>query len=117
MRPGPGATYKGKTSWTCGLLGYYSFNRNRIITTSGGGMLVSDDERLIATARKLATQAREPVVHYDHTEVGYHYRMSTVLAGIGRARWRYWRGWLRCFGVATRADGCFCLVSVMADFA
>jgi Predicted pyridoxal phosphate-dependent enzyme apparently involved in regulation of cell wall biogenesis len=83
-----GATYKGKAPGTFGLLGIYSFNGNKIITTSGGGMLVSDDERLIAHARKLATQAREPVVHYEHTEIGYNYRMSNVLAGIGRAQLR-----------------------------
>jgi dTDP-4-amino-4,6-dideoxygalactose transaminase len=81
-----GATYKGKTPGTFGLLGIYSFNGNKIITTSGGGMLVSDDEKLIAHARKLATQAREPAVHYEHTEIGYNYRMSNVLAGIGRAQ-------------------------------
>lgn len=81
-----GATYKGKTPGTFGLLGIYSFNSNKIITTSGGGMLVSDDEKLIAHARKLATQAREPAVHYEHTEIGYNYRMSNVLAGIGRAQ-------------------------------
>ena len=86
-----GATYKGKTPGTFGLFGIYSFNGNKIITTSGGGMLVSDDERLIAHARKLATQAREPVVHYEHTEIGYNYRMSNVLAGIGRASCGCWR--------------------------
>lgn len=83
-----GATYKGKTPGTFGLMGIYSFNGNKIITTSGGGMLVSDDERLISHARKLATQARESVVHYEHTEIGYNYRMSNVLAGIGRAQLR-----------------------------
>lgn len=83
-----GATYKGKAPGTFGLFGAYSFNGNKIITTSGGGMLVSDDERLIAHARKLATQAREPVVHYEHIEIGYNYRMSNILAGIGRAQLR-----------------------------
>src|SRR5690606_28037852 len=81
-----GSTYKGKAPGTFGLMGIYSFNGNKIITTSGGGMLVSDDERLIARARKLATQAREPVPHYEHTEIGYNYRMSNVLAAIGRAQ-------------------------------
>lgn len=81
-----GSTYKGKTPGTFGLFGIYSFNGNKIITTSGGGMLVSDDERLIAQARKLATQAREPVPHYEHKEIGYNYRMSNVLAAIGRAQ-------------------------------
>lgn len=81
-----GATYKGKQSGTFGLLGVYSFNGNKIITTSGGGMLVSDDKTLIDKARFLATQARDPAPHYEHTEVGYNYRMSNVLAGIGRGQ-------------------------------
>lgn len=81
-----GATYKGKAPGTIGVMGIYSFNGNKIITTSGGGMLVSNDERLIAYARKLATQAREPAPHYEHAEVGYNYRMSNVLAAIGRAQ-------------------------------
>jgi len=83
-----GASYKGRAPGTFGLFGAYSFNGNKIITTSGGGMLVSDDDRLIARARKLATQAREPAPHYEHTEIGYNYRMSNVLAGIGRAQLR-----------------------------
>ena len=70
-----------------GRIGVYSFNGNKIITTSGGGMLVSDDPALIgAGARKLATQAREPAAHYEHVEVGYNYRMSNVLGGIGRGQ-------------------------------
>ena len=81
-----GATYKGKASGTLGLLGVYSFNGNKIITTSGGGMLVSQDAGLIERARKLSTQAREPVPHYQHTEVGYNYRLSNVLAAIGRGQ-------------------------------
>lgn len=81
-----GATYKGKQSGTFGLFGIYSFNGNKIITTSGGGMLVSDDKELIQKARYLATQAREPAPYYQHTEVGYNYRMSNVLAGIGRGQ-------------------------------
>lgn len=81
-----GATYKGKASGTFGRLGVYSFNGNKIITTSGGGMLVSDDQDLISRARFLSTQAREPAIHYEHTEVGYNYRMSNVLAGIGRGQ-------------------------------
>jgi dTDP-4-amino-4,6-dideoxygalactose transaminase len=83
-----GATYKGKMSGSIGLLGAYSFNGNKIITTSGGGMLVSRDGELIARARKLATQARESAPHYEHTEIGYNYRMSNVLAGIGRGQLR-----------------------------
>lgn len=81
-----GATYKGRASGTLSRLGVYSFNGNKIITTSGGGMLVSDDQALINRARFLSTQAREPSIHYEHTEVGYNYRMSNVLAGIGRGQ-------------------------------
>jgi dTDP-4-amino-4,6-dideoxygalactose transaminase len=66
----------------------YSFNGNKIITTSGGGMLVADDPALMERARKLATQAREPAAHYEHAEVGFNYRMSNVLAGIGRGQLR-----------------------------
>ena len=81
-----GATYKGKASGTLGLMGIYSFNGNKIITTSGGGMLVSDDGDLIAKARFLATQARDPAPHYQHSEIGYNYRMSNILAGVGRGQ-------------------------------
>jgi pyridoxal phosphate-dependent aminotransferase EpsN len=81
-----GAYYKGKSSGTFGKFGIYSFNGNKIITTSGGGMLVSDDEELIARGRYLVTQAREQAVHYQHSEYGYNYRMSNVLAGIGRGQ-------------------------------
>lgn len=83
-----GARYKGRPSGTMGRLGIYSFNGNKIITTSGGGMLVSDDEDLIERARFLSTQAREPAVHYQHEVVGYNYRMSNILAGIGRGQLR-----------------------------
>src|SRR5690606_15637318 len=78
-----GATYKGRLPGTMGKAGIFSFNGNKIITTSGGGMLVSDDEALIVHARKLATQARDPAPHYQHSEIGYNYRLSNVLAGIG----------------------------------
>lgn len=81
-----GATYHGKTPGTYGRAGIFSFNGNKIITTSGGGMLVSDDEALITHARKLATQARDPAPHYQHSEIGYNYRMSNILAGIGRGQ-------------------------------
>lgn len=81
-----GATYKGKASGTFGRLGVYSFNGNKIITTSGGGMLVSDDPELIAKARFLATQAREPAPWYEHKEIGFNYRMSNILAGVGRGQ-------------------------------
>jgi pyridoxal phosphate-dependent aminotransferase EpsN len=83
-----GATYRGRTPGTFGQAGIYSFNGNKIITTSGGGMLVTDDGALAAHARKLATQAREPAAHYEHAEVGFNYRMSNVLAGIGRGQLR-----------------------------
>jgi dTDP-4-amino-4,6-dideoxygalactose transaminase len=83
-----GATCQGRASGTFGRVGVYSFNGNKIITTSGGGMLVSDDADLVARARKLATQAREPAPHYEHVEVGFNYRMSNVLAGIGRGQLR-----------------------------
>lgn len=81
-----GATYKGKASGTFGRMGIYSFNGNKIITTSGGGMLVSDDTSLITRARFLATQARDPAPHYQHSQVGYNYRMSNILAGVGRGQ-------------------------------
>jgi dTDP-4-amino-4,6-dideoxygalactose transaminase len=83
-----GATYKGRAPGTLGRVGIFSFNGNKIITTSGGGMLVSDDEALVAHARKLATQARDPAPHYQHSEIGYNYRLSNVLAGIGRGQLR-----------------------------
>ncbi len=81
-----GAKYKRKSPGTFGLAGLYSFNGNKIITTSGGGMIVSDDEALIQKVRFWATQARENTQHYEHTEVGYNYRMSNVLAAIGRGQ-------------------------------
>ncbi|NEQ64707.1 MAG: pyridoxal phosphate-dependent aminotransferase [Symploca sp. SIO2D2] len=81
-----GATYKGRTPGTLGKIGIYSFNGNKIITTSGGGMLVSDDQGLVTKARFLATQARDPAPHYQHSEIGYNYRLSNVLAGIGRGQ-------------------------------
>ncbi len=81
-----GATYKGHSLGTFGRIGIYSFNGNKIITTSGGGMLVSNDPELVAKARFLATQAREPAPHYQHSQIGYNYRLSNVLAGIGRGQ-------------------------------
>jgi dTDP-4-amino-4,6-dideoxygalactose transaminase len=83
-----GASYKGRPSGTFGTLGIFSFNGNKIITTSGGGMLVSDNEELIVRARFLATQAREPAPHYEHQVIGYNYRMSNILAGVGRGQLR-----------------------------
>jgi len=81
-----GASYKGRSAGGMGRLGVFSFNGNKIITTSGGGMLVSSDEDLVSKARWLASQARESAAHYEHREVGYNYRLSNVLAGIGRAQ-------------------------------
>ena len=81
-----GATCGGRPAGAFGLAAAFSFNGNKIITTSGGGMLVSDDAAFIEEARKLASQAREPVAHYEHRKVGYNYRLSNVLAGIGRAQ-------------------------------
>lgn len=83
-----GATYKGRASGSSGKINAFSFNGNKIITTSGGGMLVSDDAALVERARFLSTQARDPSPWYEHTEVGYNYRMSNVLAGIGRGQLR-----------------------------
>ncbi|MDB9337872.1 MULTISPECIES: DegT/DnrJ/EryC1/StrS family aminotransferase [Cyanophyceae] len=83
-----GATYKGKSPGTFGKIGIYSFNGNKIITTSGGGMLVSDDPEIVAQAKFLGTQARDPAPHYEHTTIGYNYRLSNVLAGIGRGQLR-----------------------------
>lgn len=83
-----GASYRGRTPGTFGKVGIYSFNGNKVITTSGGGMLVSPDEDLVRHALKLATQAREPVPHYEHEEIGYNYRMSNILAAIGRGQLR-----------------------------
>lgn len=81
-----GATYKGKMAGTFGKYGIFSFNGNKIITTSGGGMLLSESEEDVKKARFLATQAREPERHYEHKVMGYNYRMSNVLAGIGRGQ-------------------------------
>jgi dTDP-4-amino-4,6-dideoxygalactose transaminase len=83
-----GTTYRGRTPGTLGRVGIYSFNGNKIITTSGGGMLVSEDGALVEHARKLATQARDPAPHYEHSEIGYNYRLSNVLAAIGRGQLR-----------------------------
>ena len=81
-----GATYKGKQSGTIGEFGIYSFNGNKIITTSGGGMLVSNNENAIKKAKFWATQSRENERHYEHLELGFNYRMSNIVAGIGRGQ-------------------------------
>ncbi|WP_330932734.1 DegT/DnrJ/EryC1/StrS family aminotransferase [Erysipelothrix rhusiopathiae] len=83
-----GSSYKDKASGTIGDFGIFSFNGNKIITTSGGGMLVSSNKDMIDKARFWATQAREQARHYQHNEVGYNYRLSNVLAGIGRGQMR-----------------------------
>lgn len=83
-----GATYRGKKAGTFGKCAVFSFNGNKIITTSGGGMLVSNERAIIDQARFLATQARDPAPHYQHSQVGYNYRLSNVLAAIGRGQLR-----------------------------
>ena len=81
-----GSTYYGKSTGSLGKMGILSFNGNKIITTSGGGALISDDEAIINKARFLATQARDDAPHYQHSHIGYNYRMSNILAGIGRGQ-------------------------------
>lgn len=81
-----GATYKGRPAGTLGDIGIFSFNGNKIITTSGGGMLVTPHRETADRVRYLSTQARQPVSHYEHTEIGYNYRLSNVLAAMGRAQ-------------------------------
>lgn len=83
-----GAEYRGKAAGSFGRIGAFSFNGNKIITTSGGGALVSDDATLVARARYLASQARRPVPHYEHDDLGYNYRLSNLLAALGRAQLR-----------------------------
>jgi dTDP-4-amino-4,6-dideoxygalactose transaminase len=96
-----GARHDGRSAGSFGDASVLSFNGNKVMTTSGGGMLLTDDGDLAAHVRKLATQAREPVAHYEHTEIGYNYRLSNILAALGRAqltrldsmiaRRRHWR--------------------------
>jgi len=81
-----GASYRGRPAGSFGLAGVLSFNGNKIITTGGGGMLVTDDGRVATQTRHLATQAREPVPHYEHRTVGYNYRLSNLLAAVGRGQ-------------------------------
>lgn len=81
-----GSTYKGKACGTFGKIGVLSFNGNKIITTSGGGAMISDDKIIVEKARFLATQARDNAPHYQHSHIGYNYRMSNVCAGIGRGQ-------------------------------
>lgn len=81
-----GATYKARPAGTLGDVGVFSFNGNKIITTSGGGAFVSPNANMAERVRYLATQARQPATHYEHTEVGFNYRLSNLLAAIGRAQ-------------------------------
>ena len=81
-----GAYYKGEHTGIFGKFGVFSFNGNKIITTSSGGMLVSEDKGLIQRAKFLSKQARDPAPHYQHSHIGYNYRLSNVLAGIGRGQ-------------------------------
>jgi dTDP-4-amino-4,6-dideoxygalactose transaminase len=81
-----GATYKGTNTGTMGTMGIFSFNGNKIVTTSGGGMLVSNKKEFVEKARFLATQARDPFPHYEHSTIGFNYRLSNVCAAIGRGQ-------------------------------
>ena len=81
-----GSTYKGRHTGTFGRIGIYSFNGNKIITTSGGGMLVAKEDAFTKKATFLATQARDPARYYQHSQIGYNYRMSNIVAGIGRGQ-------------------------------
>ena len=83
-----GATHKGKAAGSFGQVSAVSFNGNKVMTTSGGGMLLTDDGDIAERVRYLATQARQPVAHYEHVDVGYNYRMSNLLAALGRAQLR-----------------------------
>lgn len=81
-----GASHRDRPAGSFGVAAALSFNGNKIMTTSGGGMLLTDDEALASHIRYLATQARQPVVHYEHTDIGYNYRLSNLLAALGRAQ-------------------------------
>lgn len=81
-----GAAHNGRAAGSFGKASVLSFNGNKIMTTSGGGMLLTDDGALADHVRYLSTQARQPVVHYEHTDIGYNYRMSNLLAALGRAQ-------------------------------
>jgi dTDP-4-amino-4,6-dideoxygalactose transaminase len=80
-----GATWKGKSAGSAGLAGIYSFNGNKIVTTSGGGAIVTDDRGLAERAKKRAQQSREKCAWYEHKEVGYNYRLSNILGALGIA--------------------------------
>ncbi len=91
-----GARYRGRPAGSLAPIGVFSFNGNKVITTSGGGMLVSDDGEVVARARYLATQARQPAPHYEHTEAGFNYRLSNLLAALGRAQLRTLEARIAC---------------------
>jgi len=105
-----GARYKGRQVGGDARYGVFSFNGNKVITTSGGGMLVSDDESVIARARHRATQARDEAAHYQHSEIGYNYRLSNLLAAVGR-------GQLACLSdrVRARRENCDFYQAAFAD--
>src|SRR5699024_7389247 len=129
-----GATHNGRAAGSFGKAAVLSFNGNKIMTTSGGGMLLTDDGDFAQHVRYLSTQARQPVVHYEHTDIGYNYRMSNLLAALGRAqlsrldemieRRRCWRDRYRdlfaevpgvdIFGGSDAEDNCW-LTSIMID--
>jgi len=90
-----GSSYKGKKLGGFGDIGVYSFNGNKIITTSGGGALISNNQEWVEKARFLATQARDKALHYQHSEIGYNYRMSNVVAGIGRGQMLVLDKWVK----------------------
>jgi dTDP-4-amino-4,6-dideoxygalactose transaminase len=81
-----GATYRGRPAGTLADVGCFSFNGNKIITTGGGGMLVTENQQWAQKARHLATQARDPAPHYEHSEIGFNYRLSNLLAAVGRGQ-------------------------------
>ena len=89
-----GSTFRGKHCGTFGTIGVYSFNGNKVITTSGGGAMVSDHESYCKQATFLATQARDPAPHYQHSQIGYNYRMSNICAGIGRGQMEVFDEWM-----------------------
>lgn len=129
-----GATHNGRPAGSFGKAAVLSFNGNKIMTTSGGGMLLTNEEHIASQVRYLSTQARQPVVHYEHTDIGYNYRMSNILAALGRAqltrldemieRRRTWRNRYReffadvpgieIFGGDDAEDNCW-LTSVIVD--
>src|SRR5699024_1412552 len=129
-----GATHNGRPAGSFGRAAVLSFNGNKVMTTSGGGMLLTNEEHIASQVRYLSTQARQPVVHYEHTDIGYNYRMSNILAALGRAqltrldemidRRRTWRNRYReffadvpgieIFGGDDAEDNCW-LTSVIVD--